>query len=84
MNGISSLAHLHPGLNHINWSVAKHTSSSCSCATQCCLHSTNVLGVVITLDPVLEVLVDKKSDHLVRALLKYGRCKALVCASDTC
>ncbi len=77
-------SHLHTGLDNINGRVPKHTSSSSCGPTQSSLEHTDVLVVVVALDPVFEVLVDEEPNHLIGTLFQYGGRETLVGASDTC
>lgn len=60
---------LHSGLYNINGGVSKHTGSTSRYTTECSPQGANILGVVISLEPVLHVLVDKKTDGLIGTLL---------------
>ena len=65
--------HLHSSLDHINRGVAEHAGSTGSDSTDRSPESTNVLGVVIILKPVLHILIDKEPDGLVGSLFENCR-----------
>ena len=64
--------YLHSCLDYINWCVPKHTGSPCHPSDQESLDTANVLGEVSTLDPRLQVCVDKEPNRLIGALFHDG------------
>lgn len=79
----SLTAHLQPRFHNVDWCVSKHAGSPRYPSDKEGSDVANVLGLVPTLEPVLEIRVDKEPDHLVGALFEDGGNQALIGTPDS-